>query len=504
MGKASKKRQTCSVKKPGGLSAGGTVAISNSVNGVGSNIRQADLDFSMPENAYSGTFRWAAGKKFMELPAACVDGDVDCSRGWGPWLSSRVPDAGIIERVKGDPSALDGLTYPVTAAFALRRMQYKCPTKKEDELTVVVLGAASRAEERVARETAYWGEIAVCMRCRVHVVMCGPEVSADGTLPNPNPDTRITLFRGTFLGYQERHSPSAADTVLVTYNGGFGNFVESSRFDLLESWYDDLCAIVASGIPAIFTQANDYADLNGESALMAHILGARFVALPMQNPFSAASHLSEPDRPDAWACANFSFYGVQGCDRERAITAKVDTEAGRQKLRQAVIKAVSVGCDMAGLQAMMTQLSVPSAGAAKKSRSSAAGSQGGEGLELKAVLPQAASSTAGEEEEVVPQNIVETLPVPAFHLEPLEDGVLVRVGPMPLLESGAGLDLELVCKTLVVSCEGQVYRTLEVQLPNVEPGGGGGSYSEDSITAKFDKATHELICNVGFSSTTSD
>ena len=55
----------------------------------------------------------------------------------------------------------------------LRSVKYKVP----EELTVVVLGAASRAEERVARETAYWGEIAVCLQCRVHVVMCGPEVT---------------------------------------------------------------------------------------------------------------------------------------------------------------------------------------------------------------------------------------------------------------------------------------------------------------------------------------
>ena len=486
MGKASRSRASKSTtEKAKNKNGGNVVAASNALNGVGSEISRADLDFSMPENAYSGTFRWAVGKKFMKLPAAREGAAVDCSKkGWGPWLSSRVPDPGIIERVKADPSALDGLTYPVTAAFVLKGLQYKCSEKSE--LTVVVLGAASRAEERVARETAYWGEIAVCLQCRIHLVMCGPEVSTDGTLPNPNPNTRITLFRGTFLGYQSRHNPSADNTVLITYNGGFGNFVESNRFDLLESWHDDLRAIVASGIQAIFTQANDYADLNGETALMAHIFGAQFVTLPTQNPFSAASHLSEPDRPDAWACANFSFYAVQGCDTKRATLTEVDTQAGRQKLRKAVAKAVEVGCDMAGLQAMMTRLIVSSpvpdmAGGNGPNRSS------------QRVTETKTSASTGTPQALIPTGQPTKKPTAAVQVECLGDRVCVTVD-LPLLRSAASLDLELVGQTLTVSFDEDTYQALEIQLPDVR---GGGAYSEDTITAKFDKATQKLAVVCG-------
>lgn len=170
MGKAARsKGQSVSKKSKQAVSSG---------NGVGAGISDKDLDFSAPQSEYSGTFRWAPGKKFMKLPAISGGGfpgvpTIDFRGGWGPYLQSRVPSPGVIERVKSDPSALDGLTYPVTAAFILKRLQYEMP----DELIVVVLGAASRAEERVARETSYWGEIAVCLRCCVHVVMCGPEVA---------------------------------------------------------------------------------------------------------------------------------------------------------------------------------------------------------------------------------------------------------------------------------------------------------------------------------------
>ncbi|RHY30234.1 hypothetical protein DYB32_004482 [Aphanomyces invadans] len=46
---------------------------------------------------------------------------------------------------------------------------------------------------------------------------------------------------------------------MVGYNTGFGNFIESNRFDLLWSWLPDLMAIADSNIPTVFTCANDYA-----------------------------------------------------------------------------------------------------------------------------------------------------------------------------------------------------------------------------------------------------
>lgn len=83
-------------------------------------------------------------------------------------------------------------------------------------------------------------------------------------LPDPNSTTKISLFQGTFIQYMQAHSVDPSRTVLLTLNGGFGNWVESKRYGLLHSWFNDLVAVVESGIPAFFTQANDYADLVGE------------------------------------------------------------------------------------------------------------------------------------------------------------------------------------------------------------------------------------------------
>ena len=496
MGKASRKSASGNKKSASSTGSKKTVDADTSIaniNGVGASISDKDLDFSMPEKEYSGTFRWAAGKKFMELPMLSMKGvapweasdkgfpasegsRVNCAKGWGPYLTSRVPDPKVIEKVKADPSVLDGLTYPVSAGCLLKSLKYPIP----DEMTVVVLGAANRAEERVARETAYWGEIAICLRCRVHVVMCGPEVSEDGSLPNPNPYTKMTLFKGTFLSYQARYKPTVSDTVLITYNGGFGNFVESNRFDLLESWHDDLRAIVESEIPAFFTQANDYADLNGETALMAHIFGARFVVLPTQNPFSAASHLSEPDKPDAWACANFSFYGIQGVDPKRAMNVSVASDAGKQKLRQAVIKAVNTGCDMSSLQAMFTKLKLP------------VEKQPPVNLTEKINQPvkEAPHSPVKELEESTEDTKNTKLAVPKYKIETMSGGVLEVTVSLPLLSSAGDLSVEVEDNVLEISFEISCYAVLILRLP------GPDVYDEDGVAAKFDKSTHELTLSL--------
>jgi len=442
------------------------------VNGVGTGVSEKDLDFSAPQSEYSGTFRWAPGKKFLKLPTVSDDSfrgpsSVEFTRGWGPYLLSRVPSPGVIEKVKSDPSALDGLTYPVTAAFILKRLGYQLPA----ELVVVVLGAASRAEERVARETAYWGEIAVCLQCRVHVVMCGPEVSEDGSLPPPNAYTRVSLFRGTFTSYQARFRPSAADTVLITYNGGFGNFVESGRFDLLLSWHDDLHAIVSSQLPAFFTQANDYADLAGETALMVHILGASFVMLPTQNPFSAASHLSEPDKPQAWACANHSVYGIQGFDKKRMANSEVRTPEGKRTLCRAVLEAVKAGCDMAMLEQLAVELRQPSGTENLKSTISDTAHLL-EGCQL-----TGASTVCNDVSEPGdPQP-------PSYRVESSTESWRVSIS-LPLLDSANGIVIELVSGALEL-CFSTAYAPLTVAVPAIS--------EDDDVVARFDKGSQELL-----------
>lgn len=111
--------------------------------------------------------------------------------------------------------------------------------------------------------------------------------------------------------------------MLIGYNTGFGNFVDSGHFDLLFSWLPDLYAIADAGFPAIFTCANDYADMNGEFAVQSRIVGSKMLLLPKQNPFSMASHLHEEGKKDtAWSRGNSFLYAVRGYDSNRRMMLK--------------------------------------------------------------------------------------------------------------------------------------------------------------------------------------
>ncbi|KAJ1484009.1 hypothetical protein T484DRAFT_1798380 [Baffinella frigidus] len=60
-----------------------------------------------------------------------------------------------------------------------------CGEGSEEELTVVVLGATAKAEERVWRDTACWQELAQLLPARqIHLWMVGPEVSSTAVPPS--------------------------------------------------------------------------------------------------------------------------------------------------------------------------------------------------------------------------------------------------------------------------------------------------------------------------------
>merc|ERR1711959_544285 len=89
-------------------------------NGVGSGVSEGDLDFSAPEDAFTGTFRWGPAKRFLALPPAPKQPVSLTKRGWGDYLEKRCPGVpDICDAVKADPSVLDCLTYPVTIAHML-------------------------------------------------------------------------------------------------------------------------------------------------------------------------------------------------------------------------------------------------------------------------------------------------------------------------------------------------------------------------------------------------
>jgi len=448
-----------------------------------------------------------AGRRFIELPPPPPAAlPVNCTKGWPSYLTSRWPgDSKVVARVHDDPCTLDGLTYPITLAFLLASLKYVV----QGELTVLVLGAMARVEEQLLRETTYWGEIAVCLRCRVHLVLCGPEVSATHmhgepeAPPAPNSDTRASLFSGSFTAYRDKFGVDVATTVLVAYNAGFANFTETERLQPLFSWFSDLRSIVDSRVPAFFTQANDSTDLAGETAIMAHVLGARFIVLPTQNPFSAATRSVPGDGSQAWSCANHSFYAVQGCDEARVQCRKCDisTQRGMRELQEAATKSTRLGTDLAALEHMTTRIQTDSPRAAEATHNlkeldvSGASERPSKQQRLEspnncsgltpAALISAATLLNESEAEVQENGKVKTEhPVPNYRLEVSpEEGLIRATVSLPLLESARAVDVEVYRGELLVAAEG-VYSMLKVTLPS--------PVNEETVTATFDRKRREL------------
>ncbi|KAJ0410648.1 hypothetical protein ATCC90586_009129 [Pythium insidiosum] len=287
------------------------------------------------DGLYSGTFRWLESKKFPHLPSFPghrqpndddTSAPVCLTKGWEGYLRSRGAED-LVNVAQRDPSCLDALSFPVSIlhVLSLLRLMETTDDKASEERHIVVLGATTKAEQRVWRITDYWHELAHFFpQFTITLWFVGPEVSEHCPEKAVPSNLCVQHIRGTLLTLLQRPEGSVLrpdNTILVGFNTGFGNFVESQRYDLLFSWLPDLYAVADSGFPAIFTCANDYADMNGEFAVQSRVVGAKFLLLPMQNPFSAASHLHEEGkRETSWSRGNSFLYVIQGADKERRIT----------------------------------------------------------------------------------------------------------------------------------------------------------------------------------------
>ncbi|CAK4623023.1 hypothetical protein LEN26_011551 [Aphanomyces euteiches] len=272
---------------------------------------------------YSGTFRWTDQKRFPPLPQRTPrrSSVEPLSQGWKGYLE-KCHSVNLIPLASQDPSFLDALSFPMTLVYAATALQLH--KEWEESVHVLIIGATVKAEQRILRQTRYWDEIAAFFPdvSKINLWFIGPEVSTELDLPATSPRLKVRFVRSTAGEFLAAHSGefTSKNAVIIGYNTGFGNFVESSRYDLFWSWLPDLMAIADSGLPGIFACANDYADLNGEFAIHTRVIGSKMLLLPKENPFSAASHLHEEGKKDtAWSRANSFMYAVQGFDPSRRV-----------------------------------------------------------------------------------------------------------------------------------------------------------------------------------------
>jgi len=215
-----------------------------------------------------------------------------------------------------EPSFLDGASYALSLVYALQQIQL--PRRGCRELHVVLAGAAAKSEERVLRETAYFGEVAVLLPATVAVTLhfVGPEISesmGSGDALRVAEGCTARLYRsgiGDFIRQNAALFDPAASTVSVTFNGGFG----SGNDSLAKEFVGDVCDLVDTGIPCVFTQANDYSDLAGETAIM-RALGAKYILAPQGNPFQAVSCFVQGTDRERQCRGQAFMYAVRGCDR---------------------------------------------------------------------------------------------------------------------------------------------------------------------------------------------
>jgi hypothetical protein len=237
-----------------------------------------------------------------------------------------------------EPTLLDGLSYPMTLVWVMRKLALRLPNAqhKRAPLTIVAIGAANRSEERLLHQTTYWAEIGtwICAS-EINLWLVGPEVTKEGA---KGPPKRLPVhakggtpvvarcYRGTLREFMSAEpalftrdcrgsaSPegSGANTIIVGFNTGSGSGVAK----LMQSWSLDLVAVVNSGLPAIFTCANDYSDLAGETVIMKNILGAKFLLEGTPSPFKAVTVLKteegKADSDGSWSCSSCFAYCVQG------------------------------------------------------------------------------------------------------------------------------------------------------------------------------------------------
>jgi hypothetical protein len=230
----------------------------------------------------------------------------------------------------------------MSLVWVLRKLALRPPNAqhKRTPLTVVAIGAANRSEERLLHQTSYWAEIGtwICAS-EINLWLVGPEVTKDGAASSPKQlpvhakggtPVIARCFRGTMREFMSAQpalftkdckgatgagsagtaAGQGASTIIVGFNTGAGSGVAK----LMQSWSLDLVAVIKSGLPAVFTCANDYSDLAGETVIMKHVLGAKFLLEGTPSPFKAVTVLKteDGDSDNSWSCSSCFTYCVQG------------------------------------------------------------------------------------------------------------------------------------------------------------------------------------------------
>eukprot|EP00942_MAST-04A_sp_MAST-4A-sp1_P002688 g2688.t1 len=273
-------------------------------------------------------------------------------RGWQQYLTSRCTNEAdsrrLVTKCQQDPSMIDGLSYPLTLLFAMQQIsitphsieqlvqQYNNMQQSNNDnkilhktIDFIICGAAAKAEERLLIDSEYWKEIGYHFKnSKINLYMCGPEclpldkMSSVTTKGLQEEIQNMTghIFVGTSDEFFNKHpnlktyydfdhtTKTFRMTIAIGFNPGFGAGIP----ELMKSWTKSLIQLGKLGIPTIFSQANDYSDLNGELQLLKRVIGVKFILTPTRNPYAMATVAQgRVNGKNGWSCGNSYMYAFQ-------------------------------------------------------------------------------------------------------------------------------------------------------------------------------------------------
>lgn len=312
-----------------------------------------------------GMLHWSSETAFTAMPVLpakentkAVPRGVDL-RGavdWDDFASTRWSLAGRDhERPTLTPHALDGLSFPVTLAWATQQplvreaiqsalsgatvldLTSAAAAAGADEtttcgdgdpatppLTILIAGASAHTEQFLLEHTEYWSECVIAApagRGGAHLAFVGPDVDdKKRKFRRLAPSLTASLHRTTTGAYLSRLT-STAPCVVIGFNTGLGG----GGGALARAWAPDLVlALKRPNTPLVLTCANEFADLRGELGVF-RALGARLIVQPARNPYQAYTHAIgdgvdkkktvSPEEKKRSSCANSFTYAVFGFEK---------------------------------------------------------------------------------------------------------------------------------------------------------------------------------------------
>ena len=211
----------------------------------------------------------------------------DVLKGWKEY-SKRLEGMEIV------PQLIDSLSFPLTIAYAI----YLAGYGDKEEINIVLMGATEKAEYRIFAGSNYYEEILVLLPSihKLNIYFVGPEIPVAVHLQSIKKTDKLKawFYQGKIMEFFKEMGIglNQTNTLFIGLNTGLG----IKHAALIMSWVKDLKFLLKKKYSIVFTSANDYEDLAGETFIMNNILEANYIIQPEKNPFCGMTRYYLPGK----------------------------------------------------------------------------------------------------------------------------------------------------------------------------------------------------------------